>query len=530
MSVESLSKMSLALQKYLEAIKQATKAPGIYAYRGHKKDHYKLRSSATRRLTEQYGEKVLRKSDFPRLYVNYHKERLLQPARARQANSGPLESDLQLLAKLQHLGAATGLLDFSWSPLVALWMACQDTEHSGRVFIVNTAITLGVARMPDDPRAQTADAVFNRAENAPPLWYWEPSASGEAQSRILMQRSVFIMGRPLVPENTTRLVRAVPVDKSDKEELAEDLRILDITESSLFRDIPGLAQAECVRTPIHTWTNPQHSLLQGNRFHQERKFGDAIEAYTDCIGQALDVCEPYFLRGNSRASLGSHQEAVQDYDRAIKNKDRPYLHSRGSSPKVDTGLLSRILFNRGNSKAALEQHSAAVDDYNSALESDPKGSIQSFSGVCFNRGNSKFALRQFEASIQDYDDAIALGLIHAYFNKGNTLVIEGRFGEAEQCYVAIGDDVDYRDHVYNNLANVGRLIAVLGEQSTTHLEDIGGSAIRGITVQKPSAFEPEWGGVVFVGNAGNTGNFGGETLQGGEGEAGRPMFAVTWAK
>ena len=37
-------------------------------------------------------------------------------------------SDLQLLAKLQHFGAATGRLDFTWSPLVALWFASDEYE------------------------------------------------------------------------------------------------------------------------------------------------------------------------------------------------------------------------------------------------------------------------------------------------------------------------------------------------------------------------------------------------------------------
>lgn len=519
--------MSEALQQYLEAIKKATKTPGIYAYRGHKKDHYKLRSSAVRRLIEQYGERVLEKSDFPHLYLNYHKERLLQPARARQVNSSTPESDMQLLAKLQHLGAATGLLDFSWSPLVALWMACQDTVHNGRVYIVNTAITSDVARMADDPSTQTVEATFIRSASAPRLWYWEPPASGEAQARILMQRSVFIIGRPLIPDSAAHLVQAIPVDKKDKEDLVEDLKLLDTTESSLFRDIPGLAQTECVRTPIHRWRNPQHSLLQGNRFHQERKFRDAIEAYTDSIGRAPDVCEPYFLRGNSRAAVHAHQEAIEDYDDAIKRLSLPYLHSKRETARVGTGFVSQIYFNRGNSNAALEDHTAAVGDYCQALRVDPQGGIQRFSGVYFNRGNSKFCLRQFEAAIQDYNTAIGLGLVHAHFNKANALTIEGRFAEAKQCYLSIGGNVDYREFVDNNLANIGRVLAVLGGQGSARVEEIEGkTSIHGIVVQVPGALEEEWRVPVFVGNVGNTGNFGGEMLAGGEGGAGKPMFTV----
>ena len=42
------------------------------------------------------------------------------------------DSPLQLLARLQHFGAATGLLDFSYSPLVALWFACEDPSPRGQ--------------------------------------------------------------------------------------------------------------------------------------------------------------------------------------------------------------------------------------------------------------------------------------------------------------------------------------------------------------------------------------------------------------
>ena len=520
--------MSDALQKYLAAIRQATKRPGFYAYRGHKKATYKLRSSATRRLTEQYREEVLRRPDFRRIYVNYHQERLLEPARERQADPNTPESDLQVLAKLQHLGAATGLLDFSWSPLVALWMACQDSNHDGCVFVVNTSVTSDVTRVPYDARQQDVKALFTRSDNEPPLSYWEPHASGEAQSRILMQRSVFIIGRPSIPEEFASSARSVAVRKNDKTTLLDDLRILDITESSLFRDIPGLAQAECVKTPIHTWQNAQHSLLQGNRFHQERKFGHAIEAYTDCINREPGICEPYFLRGNSHAALGSHKQAIADYSNGIQRKDRPYLDSESTAANIDKRLLSRIYFNCGNSRAALRKHAVAIDDYNRALEVDRDGDIGQFSGVYFNRGNSFVIVREFARATKDYDSAIGLGLLHAHFNRANALVMQGRFTEAESAYLAVHSKVHDSNKVENNLANLRRILTILGgqEADVTPDELAKGVPIQRITLQVPSGKKPDWGGVIFAGNVGNTGNFGGETLSGGEGAAGSIGFAV----
>ena len=40
--------------------------------------------------------------------------------------------DLELLADLQHYGAATCLIDFTQSPLTALWFACKDEDNLGK--------------------------------------------------------------------------------------------------------------------------------------------------------------------------------------------------------------------------------------------------------------------------------------------------------------------------------------------------------------------------------------------------------------
>ena len=48
-------------------------------------------------------------------------------------------SDLELLAELQHYGAATCLIDFTYNAQVALWMACQQRSKwgvNGKVFDV----------------------------------------------------------------------------------------------------------------------------------------------------------------------------------------------------------------------------------------------------------------------------------------------------------------------------------------------------------------------------------------------------------
>ena len=77
-------------------------------------------------------------------FVQYNRVALVEPARRHgfASNNGVTLGDLEILAKLQHLGAATCLLDFTRNALVGLWMACNaenanERSQNGRVFAVN---------------------------------------------------------------------------------------------------------------------------------------------------------------------------------------------------------------------------------------------------------------------------------------------------------------------------------------------------------------------------------------------------------
>ena len=118
----------MKLERYLSKISETTERLGVgaYAFRGQGNTAWPLHSAATRRLREHGGEGIQNSPEFPSLYLDYHNSTLIAPARTQGIGieSGRAISDLQLLAKLQHLRAATGLLDFSWNPLVGLWFAC----------------------------------------------------------------------------------------------------------------------------------------------------------------------------------------------------------------------------------------------------------------------------------------------------------------------------------------------------------------------------------------------------------------------
>ena len=53
--------------------------------------------------------------------------------RGYDEKNGRKLSHLEMLAELQHYGAATCLMDFSYSAQIALWFACQQSKKISQV-------------------------------------------------------------------------------------------------------------------------------------------------------------------------------------------------------------------------------------------------------------------------------------------------------------------------------------------------------------------------------------------------------------
>ena len=521
--------MTGTIEKYLIKIRKATSRSGIYAYRGQANSQWSLHSSATRRLISEHGSERLADPGSPELHNRYHRERLLEPARTRgfDIDDGRKISDLQLLAKLQHFGAATGLLDFTWNPLVALWFASQEPEWDGTLFIINTNDTVHVERVSNDTKMHDMETVFSRTDSSSPsLSYWEPAWSGDAVSRILRQRSMFIIGRPLIPEYRGATIKQMSVMKNDKMSILQDLKLLDVTQSTLFQDIHGFAQAESAALLLSQSQDPAEHLRRGNQFYQERQYAEAIESYGACIASEPAVCEAYLLRGNAKATLGDHEKAIEDYDKAEFCKDRPFLSPDPATMKWNLNpFLFMVYFNRGNAKSALANYEGALKDYTAAID-DWKGGDTTNSQLYFNRANTYADLGKFEEAVADYDK-VNPGFRNAHWNKGNALVVLGRFDEALRCYQEPALNGVDSNLVEMNRRAVKRIIdRTRGREFETSFEqsspDVRASTNMWVRIAGEH-LDPER--LVFAGNAGNTGNYGGRGLPGGAGFGGKlPIF------
>ena len=520
------------LEKYLQQIKDITSRPGVFAYRGQSRAGWPLHSAATRRLAKSLGLGALNDSGFSQVYIDYHRETLIEPARTRGfgVESGRDISDLQLLAKLQHFEAATGLLDFSWSPLIALWFASREADSDGKVFVLNVNDPIHVARVTGDLERRPIDAALSRAGNEPGLLYWEPMWSGDAMPRILRQRGVFIIGRPFIPIDG-QTIGEIEILEGDKTQLLEELALLDTGGSSLFPDVYGFASSEGVKAPTLVRTS-QFFLIRGNQHIQAGNYKEAIDAYDRCINISHNVGELYFLRGNAKSEAQRYREAVDDYMQAIAHRDQPVLGlGRTENSAMFASLTFMAYYNCGNALAELSDYEGALRNYSKAIEMDEQN-VLGRGQVLFNRGNAYLDLGQFGQAIKDYNEALTLqanevSLGNILFNKANALVVLGKFTEALKCY-RTGQPGDLTEAMVQNAAALEQVIDEIGErQHRIHFdkESNYGRLMR-VAVYVDGCDDKRTWNVIFKGRTGNIGNFG-RGLPGGAGFEGKMGFVVT---
>ena len=278
-------------------------------YRGQANADWPLESGAVRRLRRAYGQDLPEnENELQSLVSRYHMDQLIMPM---QVIDGAELSNLQRLSILQHQGAATGFLDFTDSPPVALWFASSElTEENGTLFVLDIG----------DPHvAWNARLIKNPSDRDKPVMYYEPNLS--LGTRIIVQKSVFVIGNPDIPDQH---LKQIVIPREVKKQLIEYLKSLGLSEMALFTDIPGFSAANSAERPLQRMDRlfPEQHRYRGNLAYQSGHYEDAVAAYEMFATALPDVAQPYCLKGDTLAALGRFEDADSAYTKAIENLDR----------------------------------------------------------------------------------------------------------------------------------------------------------------------------------------------------------------
>ena len=223
---------------------------GFFTFRGQSCSSWSLEPGIIRKIKRTYtgiGQSGL----LFRLSVD-HVIGLLKKAK-ENGHFTENDCDLNILAILQHFGAATPLLDFSNDPLVALYFACQPheedgVESDGQVFCINYPSQIRSPSSPlrpiTDPSRMNIESFLDDTSRY--IWYWEPS--DDLCKRSEKQQSVFVFGWGLYwkydTENLIDELEILTIHAKSKKDILKELEErYDISEQTLFPDIYGFAQS-----------------------------------------------------------------------------------------------------------------------------------------------------------------------------------------------------------------------------------------------------------------------------------------------
>ncbi len=361
---------------------------GLFLYRGLADADWDVEASAHRRLKQS---KKPSQNVLPWEFQNYITN-LLERTRRRGlgVQDGSDLSDLELLAKLQHNGAATCLIDFTENPFAALWFACNKPDGNGKVVAIRTDQPEKFRELTHE---QVRDEKIQNLLSEGKLYKWAPAI--DVDNRVFAQQSVFIFGEQTIEK---RDYKEVEINIEGENFNTKYLERYGITEESLFPDFSGFALSNA-HDKSYTGYSAKSYFYIGVEAQQRGENEKAIKYYNRVIDLDLQSVATYFNRGNAKETLGDHQGAIEDYGEAIKLNPQ------------HAGAYN----NRGVAKKNLGDIQGAIEDYNEAIRIDPQ-----HASAYNNRGVAKRELGDFQGAIEDYGGAIKLNPqdIGAYNNRG----------------------------------------------------------------------------------------------------------------
>ena len=376
------------LHKFMEWVEGLP--DGKFVFRGVSNEKYEIEASTYRRLKNDKGgfDNEEDKSAEKLLEINAEMIAAANRHRHRWKNEQPL-SNLNLLAELQHHGAATCLIDFTKNPLAALWMACRKSSRgdvNGKVYAVDIS-----ARGPYKPvgvtEAQEKPISFffrRKRETGYQLYQWQPNYQN---SRMLAQQSIFLFGGGW---GSIKASEECIILKDNKEKIRHSLRELaGITGDILFPDFEGFADQRAENKPYEV----EQDVLE---IHQtpEAETDQAIASDDESV-----LALSYLNRGRQAFQDGEIDEAISYFSYGIA------LQPVGDVLKDLYQERAAVYYN------TLDFNSA-IGDYNEVISLNQ----DDVEAAYYWRGRARYELGQYEHAMLDFDRAIALNANNADFH------------------------------------------------------------------------------------------------------------------
>lgn len=213
----------------------------VRMWRGQSNIEWKIDSSAYRRIYKSKGK--VSEND-----LIHYETTLLKHAKHKDyhVSKGRIINDLELLALLQHNGAATRLVDFSRNSLVALWFAISNQmDKTGLLFGAHAYFLGGYE---GENKEETYENVIKILPTIQHPITWEPTV---VSPRVAAQHSQFLysdlsnspIGSLKISNEDDAALYIAINPKLKKESKSILTEAFDIREQTLFPDLSGFSVA-----------------------------------------------------------------------------------------------------------------------------------------------------------------------------------------------------------------------------------------------------------------------------------------------
>jgi hypothetical protein len=231
-----------------------------WAFRGERDQRWPLYSSLSRYL-QNFG---VARAAWPE-----QESRILRifKRKAHQFLTKPPDpdDDFQWMALMQHHGAPTRLIDFTWSPYVAAFFALERTLADGVVWAMNPArvdSSRAEKRIRMDPRVQANFVKYFLTGTRHIIWMGEPHTMNR---RLIAQSGTFAVPGVLdVPieeilndSDQENILAKIVLPNAVREVGMRELYRMNITYATLFPDLDGLAKSLGYELEFHWGYNPR---------------------------------------------------------------------------------------------------------------------------------------------------------------------------------------------------------------------------------------------------------------------------------
>ncbi|ARC28124.1 MULTISPECIES: FRG domain-containing protein [Bacillus cereus group] len=222
----------------------------VKLWRGQGDINWPIHSGAYRRLINS-GQRNIKELD-----ILHYEQSLIQQATHKgfRYENGRVLSEVELLAKLQHHGAATRLVDFSKNALIALWFCVNSQcDKTGLLLAIHTDCIGGMESDIAEVTMSYSDFTQDLSDYNHPILMDPPVVS----PRISAQHGVFLYsdvssektGSLKIPtkEHERQFIAITPTLKNEARQILIDT--FNIRTETIFPDFDGFSAANSAEIP-----------------------------------------------------------------------------------------------------------------------------------------------------------------------------------------------------------------------------------------------------------------------------------------